>query len=253
MFHVKHEETGVEQAGAGKQSLADVPENVNEAKRKLTEAELLELMQEPPVVARDFFGDRFDLAEAYARSLATDGIVRGFIGPRELPRLWTRHVLNCAVIEEVFPRGKRVVDIGSGSGLPGIPLAIVRPDLHITLIEPLLKRSTYLKEITEKLGLDNVTVIRGRAEEKPVRKAAGNADIVTSRAVAPLGKLAHWSIPLLAKGGVMLALKGSSLEEEIERDQDLIRVAGGGQPRIVETGLDVLDEPTILVEIPRVR
>lgn len=110
------------------------------------------------------FGERQDLATAYHESLATDATTRGFIGPRETPRLWDRHIYNCAVIGEAIPEGARVIDIGSGAGLPGIPLAIAREDLHVTLLEPLLKRSTYLAEVVDKLGLENVTVVRERAE-----------------------------------------------------------------------------------------
>ncbi|MBK4138027.1 16S rRNA (guanine(527)-N(7))-methyltransferase RsmG [Corynebacterium macginleyi] len=178
------------------------------------------------------FGSRLPLAQEYHDSLATDGSTRGFIGPREVPRLWERHILNCAVIEHVIPKGATVIDVGSGAGLPGIPLAIARPDLHITLIEPLLKRYNYLNEVTEKLGLDNVTVLRGRAEEGPIKKAVAGADVVTSRAVAPLGKLAKWSLPLVRKGGEMIALKGSSVHEELERDAADIERAGGGKAEV---------------------
>ena len=178
------------------------------------------------------FGSRLQFAQEYHDSLATDGSTRGFIGPREVPRLWERHILNCAVIEQVIPEGATVIDVGSGAGLPGIPLAIARPDLHITLIEPLLKRYNYLNEVTEKLGLDNVTVLRGRAEEGPIKKAVAGADVVTSRAVAPLGKLAKWSLPLVRKGGEMIALKGSSVHEELERDAADIKKAGGGKAEV---------------------
>lgn len=178
------------------------------------------------------FGSRLPLAQEYHDSLATDGSTRGFIGPREVPRLWERHILNCAVIEQVIPEGATVIDVGSGAGLPGIPLAIARPDLHITLIEPLLKRYNYLNEVTENLGLDNVTVLRGRAEEGPIKKAVAGADVVTSRAVAPLGKLAKWSLPLVRKGGEMIALKGSSVHEELERDAADIKKAGGGKAEV---------------------
>ncbi|MDO4909136.1 MAG: 16S rRNA (guanine(527)-N(7))-methyltransferase RsmG [Corynebacterium sp.] len=207
----------------------------------------------PPEVAA-VFGDRSELAIAYCESLATDGHIRGFMGPREIPRLWERHILNCAVLGRAFDEGIRVADVGSGAGLPGIPLAIARPDLEFILIEPLLKRSTYLQEVKELLKLDNVTVIRGRAEEKPVRQAIGKGvDIVTSRAVAPLGKLAGWSLPLVRKGGAMMAMKGSSAQEEIDRDKDQIRAAGGGKAEIFTVGDDVLEIPTTVVKIPRVK
>ncbi len=206
-----------------------------------------------PAVASEIFGERLPLAEAYHRSLATDGSVRGFIGPREVPRLWDRHILNCAVIGQAMPHGVRVADVGSGAGLPGIPLAIARPDLDITLIEPLLKRSVYLQEVVDLLGLPNVTVIRGRAEEKQVREALGEGvDIVTSRAVAPLGKLAGWSLPLVRRGGEMIAMKGSSVGEELERDGVQIRKAGGGKADIRTVGAELLEEPTTVIRIPRV-
>lgn len=192
------------------------------------------------------FGSRLPLAQEYHDSLATDGSTRGFIGPREVPRLWERHILNCAVIEQVIPVGATVIDVGSGAGLPGIPLAIARPDLHITLIEPLLKRYNYLNEVTEKLGLENVTVLRGRAEEGPIKKAVAGADVVTSRAVAPLGKLAKWSLPLVRKGGEMIALKGSSVHEELERDAADIKKAGGGKAEVTTV------HGTTIIRVPRV-
>lgn len=192
------------------------------------------------------FGERTPLAEAYHHSLATTAAERGFIGPKEVDRLWERHILNCAVIEEAFAEDLKVADIGSGAGLPGIPLAIARPDLKITLIEPLLKRSTYLKEITGELGLDNVTVVRGRAEEQP----KAQFDAVTSRAVAPLGKLAGWSLPLLQGGGMMIAMKGESVREELERDADEIARAGGADAEILTVG-EYLEQPTTLIKIVR--
>ncbi|QGU03292.1 Ribosomal RNA small subunit methyltransferase G [Corynebacterium kalinowskii] len=201
----------------------------------------------------DYFGDRYHLAEQYHELLATDGSTRGFIGPREVPRLWERHILNCAVLEEAIPQGVKVADIGSGAGLPGIPLAIRRPDLTITLIEPLLKRSVFLSEVVDKLALDNVTVLRGRAEEKAVRAEVGLVDVVTSRAVAPLGRLAGWSLPLLRKGGKMIALKGSSVAEELERDDKEIKKAGGGLAEIRLVGQDVVEEPTTLIIVPRIK
>ncbi len=200
-----------------------------------------------PNAATKIFGDRLPLAEAYHHSLSTTAAERGFIGPKEVERLWERHILNCAVIQEHFASDLRVADVGSGAGLPGIPLAIARPDLRITLIEPLLKRSTYLAEITQQLGLDNVTVTRGRAEEQP--KAA--FDAVTSRAVAPLGKLAGWSLPLVVGGGEMIAMKGESVAEELERDRAQIEKAGGTNPTILTVGAGTLEQPTTLISITR--
>nr|VDG61935.1 glucose inhibited division protein B [Streptococcus thermophilus] len=200
-----------------------------------------------PDVAAEIFGDRLPLAQAYHDSLATTAAQRGFIGPKEVPRLWDRHIFNCAVIGEAFDEGDRVADIGSGAGLPGIPLAIARPDLDITLIEPLLKRSTYLGEIVDELGLSNVTVIRGRAEEQEKMLF----DVVTSRAVAPLGKLASWSLPLVRPGGAMAAMKGASVSEELERDAKQIAKAGGVDADIFTVGEGVLEQPTTMIRIVR--
>lgn len=206
----------------------------------------------PPVIAAEIFGSLLDKAVEYHRLLATDGSTRGFIGPREVPKLWDRHILNCAVIGEVMDLHARVADIGSGAGLPGIPLALARPDLEITLIEPLLKRSVFLSEVKDSLSLDNVTVIRGRAEEKEVRNELGLVDVVTSRAVAPLGKLAGWSLPLVRLGGKMIAMKGSSVREELDRDEKMIFKAGGGKIKIFTVG-DQLEDPTTLISIRKVR
>lgn len=206
----------------------------------------------PPEAATEIFGSLLDKAAEYHRLLATDGSTRGFIGPREIPKLWDRHILNCAVIDEAMDPHARVADIGSGAGLPGIPLALARPDLEITLIEPLLKRSVFLCEVKDSLGLDNVTVIRGRAEDKEVRNELGLVDVVTSRAVAPLGKLAGWSLPLVRLGGKMIAMKGSSVREELDRDEKMIFKAGGGKIKIFTVG-DQLEDPTTLISIRKVR
>ncbi len=201
--------------------------------------------------AESVFGPRFELAKKYYDSLATDGVARGLIGPREVPRLWERHILNCAVVGELIDEGERVVDVGSGAGLPGIPLAIARPDLHVTLVEPLLRRTVYLAEFIEEHGL-NVLVVRGRAEQPGVKKEAGGADVVTSRAVAPLEKLAKWSLPLIHERGRMLALKGSSAEDEIERDRASLSRMGAGKLEVVKCGVDILPTPTIVVRAERV-
>lgn len=206
-----------------------------------------------PPNAAVVFGDHLDRAVRYWELLKDVATVRGLIGPREVPRLWDRHVLNCAVIGEAIDQEAAVVDIGSGAGLPGIPLAIARPDLTVALVEPLLRRTTFLTEVVAELGLENVNVVRGRAEEKAVRKQVGGADVVTSRAVAPLGKLMGWSLPLARVGGAVMAMKGSSAAEEIERDAQLIKKAGGGDSQIRVVGSEVLTEPTTLVVTPRVR
>lgn len=210
-------------------------------------------LQPAPAAAAELFGPLQPLAERYYESLATTGSIRGFMGPREIPRLWERHILNCAVVGQVMPRGATIADIGSGAGLPGIPLALARPDVEITLIEPLLKRSTYLQEIVAELGLPNVRVIRGRAEEKAVRAEVGHVDVVTSRAVAPLGKLARWSLPLVKVGGKMIAMKGASIDQELQRDRGEIHKAGGGLATIEQVGRGLLDQPTTIITIPRRR
>lgn len=171
----------------------------------------------PPVSVSQVFGERTGLALRYVDFLSSAGLERGLMGPRERPRLWDRHVLNSAAAAAHLMGGESVVDIGSGAGLPGIPLALARPDLRMTLVEPLLRRVTFLQEIIDDLGID-VRVIRGRAEDRSVINEAGGADVVTSRAVAPLAKLAGWSAPLLRPGGRMVALKGASAVEEVERD-----------------------------------
>jgi 16S rRNA (guanine527-N7)-methyltransferase len=199
----------------------------------------------PPEAAR-VFGDRLPLAEQYAALLAAHGVERGLIGPREVDRIWDRHVLNSAVIGELMPEGALVVDVGSGAGLPGIPLAIARPDLRVALLEPMARRVAWLTEVASELDLP-VNVVRGRAEEGPVRRALAGADVVTARAVAPLAKLAGWCLPLLREGGQLIALKGTSAVEEIARDEAAIRRLGGGQPSVAICGAGVLAIPTTVV------
>lgn len=194
------------------------------------------------------FSQSLASAEAYAHRLATDGVVRGLIGPRETPRLWERHLLNCAVIGAAVPQGAWVCDVGSGAGLPGIPLALARPDLRVTLVEPLLRRSTFLEEIVEELGLDRVDVVRGRAED--VRTDVERRfDVVTSRAVAPLPKLLRWSVPLVRAGGVVLAMKGSSAAAELESARGVLRRLGCPRAEVLEVGAGVVDPATVLVRV----
>ena len=190
-----------------------------------------------PDAARGAFPSaRFELAERFADILATDGVVRGLIGPRETPRLWERHLLNCAAVTAAVPEGSSLCDIGSGAGLPGLVLAIARPDLRVELVEPLLRRTTFLTETVTALGLDNVRVTRARAEELHGER---QFDVVTSRAVAPLGRLLEWSMPLVAPDGALLAMKGSSVEEEIDEAVAVLARFGCAPPEIVDIpGLD---------------
>lgn len=192
------------------------------------------------------FGERAPLARRYAAILAEQGVLRGLIGPSEVGRLWSRHILNCAVIGDAIEADVRVVDIGSGAGLPGIPLAIARPDLTVVLVEPLLRRTTFLAEVVAELGLTNVTVRRGRAEEKDVLAAVGGADVVTSRAVAPLDRLTKWSAPLLRKGGRLVAIKGSSASQEIEEHRAVLNRLGLVDPEVRQCG-EILETPTTLI------
>lgn len=196
------------------------------------------------------FGDHVDGAKSFAKMLTEHGVERGLIGPREVDRLWDRHLLNSAAIAELLPQGSRVVDVGSGAGLPGIPLAIARPDLELTLLEPMARRVAWLTEVVETLGL-SVTVVRGRAEEAAVREQLSGSDVVTARAVAPLERLARWCLPLLRPGGQLLALKGESAAEELERDAQAVRNAGGSRHRIVSCGDGVLEVPTTVVLVER--
>ncbi|TWD80590.1 16S rRNA (guanine527-N7)-methyltransferase [Kribbella amoyensis] len=182
---------------------------------------------------------------AYADLLATEGTLRGLIGPREVPRLWERHLLNCAVLERLIPEGSTVADIGTGAGLPGIVLALVRPDLRVSLVEPLLRRTTFLEEAVEKLDLTNAEVVRARAEDL----APAEYDVVASRAVAPLEKLAGWCLPLCAEGGLMLAMKGSSAEEELAGAERRLTALGAEEWHIHQLGDGELAQPTTVVSI----
>jgi 16S rRNA (guanine527-N7)-methyltransferase len=195
------------------------------------------------------FGADSERATRFAELLTVHGVERGLIGPREVDRLWDRHLLNSVAISEFIPEDSSVVDVGSGAGLPGIPLAIARPDLDIVLLEPMARRVVWLEEVVADLELGNVAVVRGRAEEKAIRQQIGDRDVATARAVAPLGKLTGWCLPLLRVGGQLVALKGSSAAEEIERDRLEIARAGGINA-VVKTSR-LLDEPVTVVVVRR--
>lgn len=189
----------------------------------------------------------------FAEILATRGVERGLIGPREVPRLWSRHLVNCAVVAQEatdeIPQGSSVADVGSGAGLPGLVWALVRPDLHVTLIEPLLRRATFLSETVTELSLDDrVEVLRARAEDVPPR----TYDVVTARAVARLPQLLTWTLPLSRIGGVVLALKGSTAEVEVEEAEATRATLGAGAIRISRYGVGAIDPATTVVVIPRV-
>jgi len=201
-----------------------------------------------PSAAAGVFSDRLDVAERYAALLVGPGVDRGLLGPREAPRIWDRHLLNCAVIEELCPPGVTVADVGSGAGLPGLALAIARPDLEVTLIEPLLRRCIFLEEAVEHLGLSGqIEVVRSRAEDLEHR----SYERVTSRAVAPLGKLARRCLPLLTPGGEVIAIKGSSASEELRKERAALARAGVTVAEVVEVGEGRVDTPTTVVRFGR--
>ncbi|GAB48842.1 ribosomal RNA small subunit methyltransferase G [Mobilicoccus pelagius NBRC 104925] len=197
---------------------------------------------EAPASARTVFGDRLHVATRYVELLAHTGVSHGLIGPREVPRLWERHVLNCAVVAELVPAGATVVDVGSGAGLPGLAIAAARPDLRIHLVEPMARRSDWLSVAVDELGLTGVEVHRGRAEEVDVV-----GDVVTARAVSKLATLAPWMAPLAHEGGLMLALKGSSAADELARDRAAAGNAGWGGLEVVHVGGEFLDTPTTVI------
>lgn len=191
--------------------------------------------------------ESFSLLERYHNWLITAGVERGLVGPREVERMWVRHINNSAVLEEAVAQGVSVIDVGSGAGLPGIPLAIVRPDLTVTLLEPLQRRAEFLQEVVTDLGLEGrVTVVRARAED-----ATGlSADVVTSRAVAALPKLLTWCWPLVKAGGAVIALKGAQAAEEIDTATNYLRKKQL-TATIVTVGQGLVEPPTTLVKVAR--
>ncbi|HSP37536.1 MAG TPA: 16S rRNA (guanine(527)-N(7))-methyltransferase RsmG [Frankiaceae bacterium] len=197
------------------------------------------------------FGPEFDRAVHYARLLATDGLTRGLLGPREADRLWDRHLLNSAVVAELLPDGADVVDVGSGAGLPGIPLALARSDLRIALLEPMLRRTTFLSEVVAELGLeDRVFVVRGRAPEDAAALPF-SPDYVTARAVAPLERLVSWTMPLVRQDGTLLALRGASAADEVASAREVVLALAGTEPELLEVGDRLLPELVRVVRVVR--
>ena len=224
-FHVKHDDDPAPPASPAPEGQADP------GVRSLPEDAAPGGLGAPPAVLGEVFpADRLDLVLAYAELLATDGVVRGLIGPRETPRLWARHLINCGLLAAALPADATVADVGSGAGLPGLVLAIARPDVQVTLIEPLLRRTTFLEEAVERLGLAHVTVVRARAD---ALHGTATFDVVTARAVAALDKLATWCMPLVAPRGALLAMKGTSADDEVVAARPVLDRLGCG-PAIVE-------------------
>jgi 16S rRNA (guanine527-N7)-methyltransferase len=199
-----------------------------------------------PVEACELFGDTLPMAERYAALLAGAGVERGLVGPREADRLWERHLLNCAVVAEMIGPKATVIDVGSGAGLPGIVLGIIRPDLSITLLEPLLRRVTFLSECVTELGLEHLAVQRARAEDVVGEFAA---DVVTARAVAPLDRLLGWGLPLLRPGGELLAMKGERAAAELEAAGPVLRSFGVRTAELRQVGHGKVDPPTTIVRV----
>jgi 16S rRNA (guanine527-N7)-methyltransferase len=197
-----------------------------------------------PAAAVAIFGDQIDQARSFAQTLANDSDELGLLGPRELDKLWSRHILNSAVVAELVRPGDKVADVGSGAGLPGIPMAIARPDAQFVLIEPMERRSSWMLEVVEHLGLKNVRVLRSRAEDVTEQ----DFDIVTARAVAALDKLLKMCVPLLKPGGALIALKGSKAAEEITNSKKLEKKLGISSFEILVCGEKFLPEPTSVVK-----
>lgn len=189
---------------------------------------------EAPASVRARFGDATPKVERFAGWLVGPGIERGLLGPREADRIWSRHLLNCAVLEPFVPVGASACDLGSGAGLPGVVLALQRPDLRMTLLEPLLRRATFLEEVVSDLGLANVVVVRARAED--YRHQHPDHDVVVARAVAPIDRLAGWALPLVRPGGELLALKGSTAAEELVAARHFLDRVGAVDREVVTVG-----------------
>jgi 16S rRNA (guanine527-N7)-methyltransferase len=198
-----------------------------------------------PAAAAQVFGERVALAERYAEHLCTTGVEWGLIGPREVPRIWTRHILNCAVVGELITRDSSVIDVGSGAGLPGVALAIARPDLRMTLVEPFERRTEWLAMVAEDLALD-LRIVRARAEEVDGIESAG---VVTARAVAPLDRLARWGLPLVEPNGELLAIKGRTAQQEVEGALKQLRRLGAADVSVVQCGVALLETPTTVVRV----
>jgi len=202
------------------------------------------MIEPEPTAAAALFGDRIAAARAFTAALAEHGEERGLIGPLEPPRLWTRHVLNSVVAAPLFPAGGRVADIGSGAGLPGLVLAIARPDVQWVLIEPMERRVAWLDEQVAALELDNVEVVRGRGEDW---KQGAVLDAVTARAVSALRTLIPLTAPLVRDGGELILLKGANAEAEIAAAEKQIRKFKLSNVRVEPVGEGVIDEPTRVI------
>ncbi|AUG28006.1 MULTISPECIES: 16S rRNA (guanine(527)-N(7))-methyltransferase RsmG [Microbacterium] len=206
------------------------------------------VIEEEPAVAASLFGDRIELARRFTAALGAHGEERGLIGPLEPPRLWNRHILNSAIAAPLFTAGARVGDVGSGAGLPGLVLAIARPDVEWVLIEPMERRVAWLQEQKDELGLDNVAVVRARGEEW---KGGAVLDAVTARAVSALRTLIPLTVPLLRPGGELILLKGVNAENEIAAAEKAIRKYKLSDVRVEVVGEGIISEPTRVLRATR--
>lgn len=203
---------------------------------------------EPDV--RAAFGDAYPRLAAFSAMLAEEGVTRGLIGPREVPRIWERHILNSSAVAPFLPSEGVVIDVGSGAGFPGIVLACMRPDLRIVLLEPMERRVIWLREIAAALDLTSAEVVRGRAEDV---HGMLSATVATARAVAPMDRLARWLLPLLQPGGVMLAMKGDRASDEVAAARTVIAHLGGGLPQILRAPTVTGADATTIVRIEKIR
>lgn len=206
----------------------------------------LSSLEIPPAGTEEFFGAAYPAAQRYAQHLATTGIEWGLIGPREIDRLWTRHILNCAVVAEFIDDSDVVGDVGSGAGLPGIPIALLRPEAQVVLIEPMERRVEWLKMVVDDLGLDNVRIVRARVEELVDEEMF---TVVTSRAVKAMTTLIEWTHEVMGPEGRILALKGASVEAELAKTKKLLKRYRLSQPEIHIVDGGILDVPSRVVEI----
>jgi 16S rRNA (guanine527-N7)-methyltransferase len=204
-------------------------------------------LEPEPAVAQSVFGPRLPLVRRYAEDLGRYGVELGLIGPLEPARLWTRHLLNCGLVAPLLPEGAAVADVGSGAGLPGLVLAAARPDLALTLIEPMERRVVWLEDETARLGLPNVTVQRARAEEVGIR-----FDVVTARAVGALSKLLPLVVPLVRPGGRLALMKGAGVDEELQKAEKVVRRLRLSDVRveIVGTGMASLETRVLTATVP---
>ena len=196
--------------------------------------------------AEVLYGGQVQLAERFVEHLVTTGIEWGLLGPREIPRMWDRHVLNCAVVQELLPKGALVADVGSGAGLPGVALAIARPDVQFILIEPLERRVEWLNMVIEDLALENIDVIRARSEQV---FDTVDVDVVTARAVSAMKSLIPITVPLLHGEGELLAIKGRSAPAEIEKAEKVLRKFNTQSSEVLTVGDELLEVPTTVARL----